>query len=65
VTRRDTTIEERGEPQLVRFRRPLLGDPIELVVVEKGKTTIWTISDQRVLHMIADGSNFLATRQAK
>lgn len=60
--RRDSTIEERGEPSLAYLRRASAGAPIELCIVEKGRTTIWALPDEKVLRMVAEGSNFLWTR---
>lgn len=62
MSRREALIEERGEPSLAYLRRANAGAPIELCIVEKDRTTIWTLSDEKVLRMIAEGSNFLWTR---
>lgn len=63
MNRIETTIEERGEPQLVYLVREHGGAPIQLVIVEEGHTKKWIVSDDRMLRMVADGAGMLATRR--
>ena len=58
---REEDIEERGEPSLVFFRRANPASPVELVVVEKGRTLIWQMPPQAVLPCAADLVRFAAT----
>lgn len=63
MTRYETAIEERGEPSLVYLRRAHGGAPTELLIVEDGKTKIYHISEERLLRLVADGAQYLATRR--
>lgn len=58
MSRKELTIEERGEPSLVYFRRAHQTAPVELVIVEDGRQMIWTIRVDRLPPMLADLANF-------
>ena len=63
MARSELVAEERGEPSLVYVRRAHAGAPVELVIVEPGKTSIWRIRSERVLSLGADLVNFAATER--
>ena len=55
--------EEHQVPSLAYLRRANAASPIELIIVEPGKQTIFSLSDTQVLRMVAEGSHFLCTRK--
>jgi hypothetical protein len=66
MSRLPLSIEEHEEPSLLYLTRESSAAPVMLNVVEKrGKDAVtmrYPINDARLLQMIADGANFLATR---
>jgi hypothetical protein len=65
MTRLESDIEERPEPSLVFMRRANAGSPVELVVVEKGKTRIWPVPSQQLPEMLSNLAGYVATEMAK
>lgn len=61
MSRREQTIDERGEPALLFFRRAAPGQSVELVIVEKTKTLIWTVPKDGLKKHAADLAYFVAT----
>jgi hypothetical protein len=66
MSRLPLSIEEREEPSLLYLTREHTASVVILNIVEKrGKDAVtmrYPINDARLLQMIADGANFLATR---
>lgn len=65
MPRQNREIEEHGEPQLIYLRRAHAGSEVELVIVEAGRETHYVIRDDRLLRLVADGAQFLATRRSQ
>jgi hypothetical protein len=65
MTRLESDIEERPEPSLVYFRRANATSPVELCVVEKGRTTIWPVSPRQLPEMLSNLAGYVATEMAK
>jgi hypothetical protein len=65
VTRRESDIEERPEPSLVFTRRAHAGSPVEIVIVEKGKTRIWPIPSRQLPELLSNLAGYVATEMAK
>jgi len=60
--RTNSSITDHGEPSLLYLRRAHADSPAELVIVQDGMTHLYRVSDERLLHMIAEGATYLAAR---
>lgn len=58
--KRPSTIVTHAEPSLLYAQRPVIGDPISIVIVVDGKSHVYPIPARRALRLVADLSGFLA-----
>lgn len=65
MTRLESDIEERPEPSLIYFRRGNGKMQPEMMVVEKGKVTVYPIPMHQLPELLASIAGYVATEMAK